>query len=180
MNFTLRPATLADCPTLAEIHVEGWRSAYAAFMPPDFLAGLDPLKDAQWFREWIFAPHKPLIAIVAEAGAERVGFVLAGANEGEPFGYDAEVYKLFIRPGWQNHGLGGQLMQAALSELRRQAYQKVCIWTFRQARSGEFYQKLGFGIIYRAEIDFTGLNYPVDVYGGELKSTESPRPPLPE
>ena len=39
MEFTLRPATPADSRNLAEIHIEGWRTAYAGFMAPNFWPG---------------------------------------------------------------------------------------------------------------------------------------------
>ena len=96
------------------------------------------------------------------------GFALAGLNTGEPLAYDAKLFKLFIRPAWQNHGLGSRLTQAALAGLHAQGFQKVCVWTFRQSRSGQFYRKLGYPIVYQAEIEFGGMVHAVDVYGGDL------------
>jgi GNAT superfamily N-acetyltransferase len=168
IDFTLRPVTPADCRTLAEIHIEGWQTAYAGFMPLEFLAGLDLLKQETWLREWIFDANDPLIGLAAEVGGEIAGFALAGLNTGEPLAYDAELYKLFVRPAWQNQGLGELLTQAALAQLRQQGYQKVCIWTFRQSRSGRFYRKLGYPVVYQAEIEFGGMKHAVDVYGGNL------------
>ncbi len=168
MPITLRPAVLSDCPALAEIHVEGWRTAYAAFMPADFLASLDPARDEQWIKEWIFDPQKPKIAFAAEAEGELVGFVFAGPEDDEAPGSVGEIYKLFIRPAWQNRGLGQQLMDAALNELRRQGYTRVIIWTFQQARSGQFYRKLGFEIVRQTHNEFGGRQQAVDIYGGDL------------
>lgn len=168
MEFTLRPITPADCRTLAEIHIEGWRSAYAGFMSAAFLAGLDPARQETWLREWIFDPNDPLVGVAAECDGQIVGFALAGTNTGEPLAYDAELFKLFVRPGWQNQGLGVQLTAAALDGLRAQGFQKVCIWTFRQSRSGAFYRKLGYALVHQADIEFGGMKHAVDVYGGDL------------
>ncbi len=168
MPITLRPAVLSDTPTLAVIHTEGWRTAYAAFMPAEFLAGLDPASDEKWIREWIFDPQKPKIALAAEVDGELAGFVFAGPEDDEAPGSTGEIYKLFIRPAWQNRGLGKQLMDAALAELRRQGYSKVVIWAFRQARSGQFYRKLGFEIVRQTHNEFGGRQQAVDIYGGKL------------
>jgi GNAT superfamily N-acetyltransferase len=168
MPITLRPAVLPDCPTLAEIHAEGWRTAYASFMPADFLARLDPARDEQWFQEWVFNPQKPAVAYVAEVDGEIVGFIFAGPEDDENPGSVGEIYKLFIRPAWQGRGLGQQLMDAALIELRRQGYTRLIIWTFQQARSGQFYRKLGYAVVGQTQIEFGGMQHAVDIYGGEL------------
>ena len=59
-------------------------------------------------------------------------------------------------------------MDAALSELRRQGYTRVIIWTFQQARSGQFYRKLGFEIVRQTNNEFGGSLQAVDIYGGDL------------
>lgn len=168
MPILLRPAVPADCPTLAEIHAEGWRTAYAAFMPADFLARLDPVQDRQYIQEWIFNPQKPAIAFVAEVEGALAGFIFAGPEDDEAPGEVGEIYKLFIRPAWQGLGLGRQLMDAALGELRRQGYTRVIIWTFQQARSGQFYRKLGYEIVRQVQNEIGGINYAVDIYGGKI------------
>lgn len=55
-----------------------------------------------------------------------------------------------------------------LAELRAQGCQKVCVWTFLQSRSGQFYRKLGYPLVYQAEIEFGGMKHAVEVYGGDL------------
>ena len=40
----IRPATEADLPTIAEIHLKGWELAYGAFLPADQLAAMQPHK----------------------------------------------------------------------------------------------------------------------------------------
>jgi GNAT superfamily N-acetyltransferase len=166
--FLIRLLEPRDMPAVASIHCEGWQTAYASFMDPAFLATRSPQDDQAWMSTWIFDEQKPLIGFVAEGGGEVQAFVLAGVNEGRPPEYDGELYKLFVRPAWQGHGIGQKLMQTALAELRRQGFKRVCIWTFAQAHSGAFYRKLGYTIVRRDQTTFGGETYPVDIYGGDL------------
>ena len=41
----IRPARPSDAKTIARIHVDGWRTAYAGFIPASFLDGMNYEED---------------------------------------------------------------------------------------------------------------------------------------
>jgi len=57
-DLTIRPATAADAPAIAHIHVASWREAYAGIVPTAYLEGLDVDAREQWWVELL--DHSPL------------------------------------------------------------------------------------------------------------------------
>ncbi len=112
-------------------------------MPGGVLAG-STRRRRKVIRDWFSTPQKPKIALAAEVDGEMAGSSLPGRKVDEAPGSTGEIYSVQSAPP-ANRGLGKQLMDAALPELRRR-YSKF-IWAFRQARSGPFYRKLGFEIV---------------------------------
>ncbi len=53
----IREMTDADCATVAELRVLGWRSAYAGLMPQAFLDGLDVAEGTRQLRERLAQGH---------------------------------------------------------------------------------------------------------------------------
>ena len=50
-DIKIRSAQSKDAVEIARIHVEAWRDAYAALLPPEYLARLDPrIEAARWNR----------------------------------------------------------------------------------------------------------------------------------
>ena len=50
-DIKIRAASRDDAVEIARIHVEAWRDAYAALLPPEYLARLDPrIEAARWNR----------------------------------------------------------------------------------------------------------------------------------
>jgi hypothetical protein len=49
----LRKATPTDAEAIENVRIAAWRAEYLPFMPPEFLAGLDPLNNIDALREWL-------------------------------------------------------------------------------------------------------------------------------
>ena len=57
----------------------------------------------------------------------------------------AELYALYVAPGWWSTGTGRALMQQVLEETRREGYPRIVLWVLEQnARARRFYERAGF------------------------------------
>lgn len=147
MSATIRPATAADARAIAQIHVAGWRHAYAGQMPDALLASLSvDEREAQW-RHWIDTPRTPEQRTwVATLDA---GDVTAFANTGperakEPSAGVAEIYAIYVDPARIGSGLGRALFESAVDDLRTRGFVDVVLWVLdTNARARRFYEAAG-------------------------------------
>jgi GNAT superfamily N-acetyltransferase len=164
----IRPLLKEDIPGVARVHVDGWRSAYAGFMNPQYLASLNYDQTAGWLVTWIYDRPAPLFGYVVNNGQQIIGFSLAGLNTGEPIDYDGEIYKLFIDTTFQGRGLGLKLLQATVKEMRQQGFKRVELWSFKKSTSVNFYQKLGGKVVHELLESIGEDQLEVVIFGWEI------------
>ncbi|MEF2277147.1 GNAT family N-acetyltransferase [Deinococcus sp. YIM 134068] len=112
MPFLVRPATPADAPAIAHIHVTSWRETYTGLMPEDFLARMTDeaareRREAFWTRH--LGTETGEVVLVAEREREVVAFASAGPPRDHP-GVDAELLTIYALRAAQGRGVGRALM----------------------------------------------------------------------
>lgn len=143
----IRPARPDDAPTIARLHVDGWRAAYRGLLPD---AMLDALLYEEREREWAAAlsgPDALDVARLAEVGHHALGFCTGGRAEHLPeevTGYDGEVYHLYVTPVAQGRGLGQRLLVETRAALERAGYRGIMLWALaNNADARRFYERQG-------------------------------------
>ncbi|WP_439663087.1 GNAT family N-acetyltransferase [Lentzea sp. HUAS TT2] len=133
-DMTVRPATVADAPAVASVHVQTWRAAYRGLVPDSVLDELSvSARTSMWERS---IPRGGVwVGLVDDVVA---GFVAVGPSR-EP---DAafELYAIYVLPSAWGTSLGYELARAALGD-----EQDVVLWVFDEnPRARRFYERLGF------------------------------------
>ncbi len=137
---TVRRATAADVPTIAEIHVRTWQVAYADIFPASVL-------DAQSVGEratmWSRALENDAFDIyVADDDGVR-GFVSVGPSDRVPGA--GEVWAIYVDPDAWRAGVGTALLDHALERLRERGYTEAVLETVaRSPQSRGFYDARGW------------------------------------
>ncbi|AOJ42636.1 N-acetyltransferase [Burkholderia sp. AU33423] len=144
MNIDIRPATPADAPAIAAIHVASWQATYPGIMPAPFLAGLSVEKRTASWRHAL------------DAGRPRVALALA---EGEPTGWIAygptrdtdkdrtwgEIEAIYLHPAHCGQGVGAALVDHACHALHDSGHEWVSLWVLvKNHRARAFYEREGF------------------------------------
>ncbi|CAI8701141.1 MULTISPECIES: GNAT family N-acetyltransferase [unclassified Pseudomonas] len=82
---------------------------------------------------------------IAEVDERPVAFSMIDRDEGE-------VFAMFVRPAYENRGLGRLLMAAAEAELFR-AHERIFLVTDgrQEIRANGFYQRLGWTVVARVD-----------------------------
>ena len=141
----IRPASLADAPALARVHVASWRAAYHGLMPDAVLAGLsEETFTENWQRRLTQMPRSTLLAVAAD---EVIGFAAAGPSRDT----DAirprtgELYALYVHPEHWGSGTAQRLWRGMHQWLIVEEFAAVTLWVLEgNARARAFYESVGF------------------------------------
>jgi ribosomal protein S18 acetylase RimI-like enzyme len=144
---TIRPATPADVPQLADVGQRSWTDAFGWSVSSDDLAAeLENRSEesfAQALNRWT--------TLVAEDGDAIVGYVQFGdvAIEGiDPQPSDQELHQLYVDTPLQGAGIGRALMEAALAHPRLAGAKRIYLQVWeRNERAVRMYERLGFRVV---------------------------------
>ncbi|ARU60104.1 hypothetical protein CBW65_02805 [Tumebacillus avium] len=85
--------------------------------------------------------------LVAKAGEQVLGWITVGAAKdpfsGEEVGF---LYELYVLPEHRGKGLGKQMMERGISELREQGHTEIRLNVFAGNPAQKLYESLGFQV----------------------------------
>ncbi len=138
MNITIKKMETDDeIKGKAYVHWQSWHEAYPGIVSQDYLDRFTLEKAEKmafrWGRDHLF---------VAKAGDRVIGFVGYG-DRGEEAPETGEIFALYILSEYYGTGVGKQLMDAGLEQLK--GYPQICLWVLKDnKRAIRFYEKCGF------------------------------------
>lgn len=144
----IEPATLADAPGIAAVHIAAWRSAYANLLPSPYLANLSLPRHTALHHQAIATGRNVLVARMpaqdnsARAGTAIVGFCTTGRPR-TPGIADGEVETLYVLDDFRDQGLGRGLLQQAAATLAAKGCKTLFLWVLQENPSRFFYERLG-------------------------------------
>lgn len=145
----IRPATPADIPAIANLHIEGWKAAYGGLVDQAYLDGLSVEQRTQDWKGWMADGESH--SLIAEMEGAPAGFITAGRTKTPPPGsspirplYSAEIYALYLHPDMWRKGIGSALLRQAATDLKAKKHSSLCLWVMDgNARGKAFYEKMG-------------------------------------
>ena len=158
VGMTVREASLADAPAIAQIHVATWRAAYRGMIPDDYLNSLSvDQRMARWSKA-VSAPGPAKVA-VAHMKDEIIGFCSFGPTRDEAPPDTAELYSLNVRPDCWRRGAGRVLCEYAYRQAALRQHTAITLWVLKQNEGARrFYERLGYlpDGAEKTDIDLTG------------------------
>lgn len=150
-----RFATPTDCPAIARIQIESYRTAYKDLMPADYLAAFSYAEQEQDWRDLLAANRAGECLIVAEeapnaedAGeqgshGEILGYALVRIVDRSKTGFDCELVSLHVRPGGYRQGTGRALVADAARRMHALDCRSLGLWVLDGNPARHFYERLG-------------------------------------
>jgi GNAT superfamily N-acetyltransferase len=174
-GLTIRRGTVPDAAAMARQVAdafEDYRSwAPIGWRPPDVTgpAGMARMLERMHHpRSW------SLVALEPDGGlAGHILFWPARDDDGREIEGVAGIVDLFVDPTWFGRGLAADLLGRAVTEMQRQGYRAIRLWTpAGQRRARAFYAREGWAPTGREMLD-EGLGLALVELGREL-GTEAP------
>lgn len=146
---SVRPAVPDDARAIAQAHLASWRAAYSGLIPEEVLDGLDEVDLAHGWARRIDTPEPAgaSVLLLEEEGVVRGYCHLGPSRDTESIltGGTAEIYGFYLHPTFWGRGIGGVLMETALTWLGRQGYQFVTLNVLEgNERARLFYERKGW------------------------------------
>jgi len=146
-NYSVRPATLRDAKTIAEIHVSTWQTAYEGIFPETDLAGIQLDKRLALWREAIeFSEPQVHVVVDEDDGNRIVGFVgYDRSRDPKTKPTNGEIWAMYVEPGAWNTGAGLALWDATREGLQDEGCLDVTLWVLlHNERALRFFELAGF------------------------------------
>jgi ribosomal protein S18 acetylase RimI-like enzyme len=145
MTAVLRPATLADADTLADIGRRTFTETFGQFYTPEDLAAfLENHTRASWEAELADPGYA---VVIADAEGVAVGYAKLAPPKlpiavREPA---IELRQFYVLSGWQGSGLAGRMMDWVIATARERRARDIHLSVFvDNARARRFYERYGF------------------------------------
>jgi len=144
LNIQVRPATLRDAKTIAEIQVNTWQTAYAGLVPADHLISLSVDKQQAMWREAIqYSEPQVLVALDGNAIVGFAGFDRSRDPKTKPT--TGEIWAMYAAPDYWGEGVGLALWDGCREGLIDEGCTEVTLWVLlRNERALRFYDLAGF------------------------------------
>jgi ribosomal protein S18 acetylase RimI-like enzyme len=138
----IRRATDDDAHGIAAVHVASWRGAYRGIVPDAYLDALSVDERERMWREHLDA--WPTWVAIAEGTI--VGFANGGAGRDEDAPPSTgELYAIYVEPSRFGRGIGRQLHDRVVDELRERGFTEATLWVLEgNARGRAFYERMGW------------------------------------
>ena len=121
----------------AYVHWKSWQEAYPGIVDQKYLDELTLEKCEEIAYRWLEN------LIIAKDGERIIGFVGYGKYRNDELLQTGEIFAIYLLEEYYGQGIGYQLMQAGLSQLKE--YPQVAVWVLKEnKRAIHFYERCGF------------------------------------
>jgi GNAT superfamily N-acetyltransferase len=144
LQFIVREATADDANSIAQVHVDAWRSTYQSLITDDILDSLSYEQRSSFWLAKISELETPGFILIAEDPQYGlIGFASGGRNRDEPDSFQGELYAIYLRDHYQRRGVGRSLLSRAANCLRDQGLTSMIVWVLEENPFRAFYEHLG-------------------------------------
>jgi len=163
-KIVYRKATAEDAPAVARVHVESWRKSFAAIVPQEFLDNLTMEKREQAFRQG-FDEINYKMFVAETALDEIVGFADFGKARETDFGFEAELYAIYLLPEFQGKGIGENLFKLCQKEMTADGFDSMYLIALAVSPYKSFYEKMGGELVGKGNHFLALVEYETVIYG---------------
>lgn len=156
----IRQAQSRDIKQIAQIKVDGWKSAYKGIIDDEFLNSMSTSKQTD-----IINNYSLDTIFVAENDNEVVGFCRIydyNAPVYDDKEIDCEIREIYVKPNLKRMGIGSELFHFTEDYFRQKGKKKLYLGCLKENYSArKFYEKMGGILANGKKIDIGGKFYPL-------------------
>lgn len=142
----IREAEPRDARAIAEVHVRSWRAAYRGQLTDEYLDGMTVEERLEQHRRGLEEAREDWRTWVAEDAGAIAGFAVTGPSEdADATERTGEVYAIYLDPDRVGTGLGRELFERAVGDLRDRGFASATLWVLQtNERARRFYEVAGW------------------------------------
>ena len=153
-------AQFEDCPGIAKVQVDRWKTAYKDILPKETLDELSIKKKSQFWKKAFKQDKKTHLLIVAKLDSgEIIGFIAAGPPRDKDKKHKAEIYSLYVEEKFCGKGVGTYLFGQAKKKLAELKMTSLVTWVLADNPYKRFYPKQGGKEMAPRKIVLDGRHY---------------------
>lgn len=140
----IRYADISDAKTLGKIHSMSWKVAYKGIVPNEILENFTAEKRQKYFEKALTEGWEEYAIIFKDN--EAAGLICIGkCRDTDKPDTCGEIGGLYLLPEYWKMGIGSELINWGLNELKKRYYNKVTLWVLEEnLNARKFYEKVGF------------------------------------
>ena len=161
----IRSATFSDASAIAQVHVEGWRTAYKNFLPDHVLSDLSVEARKNVWLEILGNESAHAFTFVAETDGTIVGFVNGGPERTSDTLFVAEIYAIYLLENHRRQGVGTALFRTAVEFLVSHRLDSMKVWVLSDNPYRSFYERHGGCVVGEKPITIGGKELIETAYG---------------
>ncbi|WP_163537158.1 GNAT family N-acetyltransferase [Gracilibacillus sp. YIM 98692] len=163
--YQIRRGNIHDAKSIAEVHVSSWKDTYKDLINEQDMSNSTVENRTILWETILKMPKEQQPVMVVEENRKIVGFISGGKERTERFGYDGEIFAIYLLPTHQRKGLGALLLKAFSNEMKRLGYHSLLIWVLTNNPTHQFYLKLGAKKIEQEQTTIGYGTYQETAYG---------------
>ncbi|UOR13239.1 GNAT family N-acetyltransferase [Halobacillus amylolyticus] len=162
----VRVARFEDAEDIATIHIQSWKSTYKDLIDERDMSNITIDNRIVLWETVLRTPVNGQIAYVIENDQQEVvGFVSGGKERTKNYGYDGEIYAIYLLDAYQRKGYGSTLVASFANAMKEAGYQSLLVWVLTRNPSGNFYGHLGAEPVEAEEVTIGQGTYEETAYG---------------
>lgn len=158
-NLIVRNIEEKDIPSVVDIQIDGWKSAYKGIVDNNILNSMNRNERIEKRKN----DYKQNGFIVAELNNQIVGFCrYIDSNKFTPniSNIDCELLALYVKQNLKYNGIGTRLFQFVKNEFKSKNKTKMILWCLKDNESSKkFYTKMGGEIVKERTIEIGEKEY---------------------
>ncbi len=158
-NIIIRNIEEKDIPSVVDIQIDGWKSAYKGIVDDNILKSMNRNERIAKRKN----DYKENGFIVAELNNQVVGFcryIDSNKFTQDIPNIDCELLALYVKPKLKYNGIGTRLFQFVINDFKSKNKNKMILWCLKDNESSKkFYIKMGGKIIKERAIEIGEKEY---------------------
>jgi len=167
----IREAFPKDCPGIARVRVDSYRTAYVGLFPEPYLEHFTYEEQAQDWQTWLATNKDDALLVAVSTEDEVIGYLLARAEPDIHPGYDAEILAMHVKLSYQGGRIGKALLSAAVEKLDGRGCESVMLWTLEGNPVRQWYERLEGKVLGEKSFQIDDWDIVEIAYGWETIST---------
>ncbi len=138
-SVNIRRATTRDAASIARVDVAAWLATFRGIVADSVLDGLNLLQSTGvWLSR--LAPEPTVFVAVLDGTLEGFCWVRQSDDPGAR-STTGEVHALYVHPDAQRRGIGSQLLEVGLDQLRQSGSREATLWAAKENSTAiQFYE----------------------------------------